>query len=128
VQFGLFGNTPRTVDYTFPEGKQLVIDGCQLPISLELKRKVFVLAFGFSQQKNCENNWNFNDKLRKRKVYNMEPPLFAICRCICNHFRATFRQILMRKVKVYAKIRKRKLLFQLYISSARENVASGLVQ
>jgi hypothetical protein len=27
---------------------------------------------------------------------------------------ATFRQILMRKAKVFAKIRKRKLLFQLY--------------
>jgi hypothetical protein len=45
----------------------------------------------------------------------MEPPIFATCRCICNHFR-DFCQILMRKAKVFAKIRKRKLLFQLNCS------------
>jgi hypothetical protein len=60
----------------------------------------------FSSQKYCENNLNFIVRLGKRKVLNMKPLISAIIRKI--------RHNLMRKAKVFAKIRKRKLLLQLY--------------
>jgi hypothetical protein len=50
----------------------------------------------------------------------MESPNFSQLLDVFTIILATFRQILMRKAKVFAKIRKRKLLFQLYLSVCDE--------